>query len=369
VKILVTGGAGFIGGHTADKLVEEGHEVVVIDSLRPPVHMDSTPDYLPDCEFHHGDVRDRALMSKLLARVDAVFHFAAYQDYLNDFSTFFDVNACGTALIYELALEKNLDLQRVVVASSQAVLGEGLYVCSSHGDFCPAMRSADSLASGRWDISCAECGAPAESGLTNELVHNPQNPYGISKYSQELLALNLGRRYGVDTVALRYSIVQGPRQSVRNAYSGACRIFSLAYKMGVAPPIYEDGLSQRDYVNIEDVVAANLLVLSDRRAINRCFNVSGGKTYTVLEIAEMARQVYASDNVATPDGHYRYGDTRHITSDISELGLLGWTPEHSPAKSLTDYAAWIKDVEGIDNILADAMEKMKHMEVVRKVKF
>ena len=153
MKVLVTGGGGFIGSHTVDRLLSEGHEVIVIDALRPPVHQNGKPGYLSDdVEFHHGDVRDRELMTSLLRRVDAVYHLAAYQDYLPDFSTFFDINVTGTALLYEIAAEHQLDLNRVVVASSQAVLGEGLYRCEEHGEFCPDIRSTVQLEAAQWDI-------------------------------------------------------------------------------------------------------------------------------------------------------------------------------------------------------------------------
>ena len=217
-------------------------------------------------EFYHGDVRNRDLLANLLRRADAVYHFAAYQDYLPDFARFSDVNVVSTALIYEIAVAERLDLARVVVASSQSAMGEGLYRCPADGEQTPGMRPESALAAGQWDIPCPVCGGPLEMQATPERVSNPQNAYGMSKFGEEMVAINLGRRYGIPTVALRYSIVQGPRQSVYNAYSGACRIFCLSYLLGVAPTLYEDGQAIRDYVNIDDVVDANVLVLTDDRA-------------------------------------------------------------------------------------------------------
>ena len=161
---------------------------------------------------------------------------------------------------------------------------------------------------------------------TPERISNPQNADGMSKYGEEMVAVNLGRRYGIPTVALRYSIVQGPRQSIYNAYSGACRIFCLHYLSGGAPTLYEDGQMIRDYVNIRDVVAANELVLTDERAVGRVFNVGGGVAYTTSQFADAVRTHYASDQVARVSGEYRFGDTRHIHSDISALCSLGWKP-------------------------------------------
>src|SRR6185312_1876060 len=155
MKILVTGGAGFIGSHTCDRLLSLGHEVVVLDALTRPVHRDSHPAFLgPDADFYEGDTRNRDLLTNLLRRVDAVYHFAAYQDYLPDFSKFSDVNVVSTALIYEIIVAERLDLARVVVASSQAAMGEGLYLCPADGEQVPGMRPESALAAGQWDISC-----------------------------------------------------------------------------------------------------------------------------------------------------------------------------------------------------------------------
>ena len=291
MRILVTGGAGFIGSHTCDRLLTLGHDVTVLDSLTPPVHRTTTPVNLPpEVDFYHGDVRNRELLANLLRRTDAVYHLAAYQDYLPDFARFTDVNVMSTALIYEIAVAERLDLGRVVVASSQSAMGEGLYLCPADGEQLPGMRPESVVAAGRWDIPCPVCAGPMEMQATPERVSNPQNAYGMSKYGAEMVAVNLGRRYGIPTTALRYSIVQGPRQSVYNAYSGACRIFCLSYLLGAAPTLYEDGQAIRDFVNIDDVVDANVAVLTDDRAVGRVFNVGGGRAVTISEFADIVRR-------------------------------------------------------------------------------
>ena len=244
--------------------------MLVLDSLTAPVHRDGRPEYLTaGVELYVGDVRNRELVANLLRRVDAVFHFAAHQDYLPDFSRFTDVNVTSTALLYEIAVAERLNLGRIVVASSQSAMGEGLYLCAEHGAQTPDMRSEAALIQAHWELNCPVCDAPLQMQPTPERIANPQNPYGMSKHAEEVVAINLGKRYGIPTVALRYSIVQGPRQSVYNAYSGACRIFNLHYMLGSAPTLYEDGQSIRDYVNIHDVVDANMLVLTDERAVGR----------------------------------------------------------------------------------------------------
>jgi dTDP-L-rhamnose 4-epimerase len=367
MKILVTGGAGFIGSHTCDRLLARGHEVVVLDALTRPVHRNGRPAYVTgSIDFYEGDVRNRDLLTNLLRRVDAVYHFAAYQDYLPDFSRFSDVNVVSTALLYEIIVAERLDLARVVVASSQAAMGEGLYRCAADGEQTPGMRPERALAAAQWDIPCPECGGPLELMATPERVSNPQNAYGMSKLGEEMVAINLGRRYDIPTVALRYSIVQGPRQSVYNAYSGACRIFCLSYLLGAAPIVYEDGGAIRDYVNIDDVVDANMLVLEDDRAVGKVFNVGGGAPVTTSQFAGTVMRHYGSSEPALVTGEFRFGDTRHILSDITALRALGWEPRRSPADSVAAYADWLKGMDGLDEVLTEANARMRALGVVRK---
>jgi dTDP-L-rhamnose 4-epimerase len=368
MRVLVTGGAGFIGSHTADRLLRLGHEVIVLDALTPPVHRGGPPTYLsPEIEFYEGDVRNEELVRNLLRRVDAVYHFAAFQDYLPEFARFSDVNVVSTSLLYEIIVEERLDLARVVVASSQSAMGEGLYRCTIDGEQTPGMRAESTLAAARWDIPCPDCGGPLVMQATPERISNPQNPYGMSKLGQEMVAVHLGRRYGVPSTALRYSIVQGPRQSVFNAYSGACRIFCLHYRQGSVPTVYEDGQGVRDYVNIDDVVDANILVLQDDRAIGSVFNVGGGVPVTTMEFAEIVMHQYGSDRLPVVPGEYRFGDTRHILSDITSLSMLGWSPKRTPTDSVRAYAEWLEDIEGIDGILDAATASMRSLGVVRQV--
>ena len=193
-----------------------------------------------------------------------------------------------------------------------------------------------------------------------------QNAYGMSKLGEEMVAINLGRRYSIPTVALRYSIVQGPRQSVYNAYSGACRIFCLSYLLGQAPTLYEDGGAIRDYVNIDDVVDANVLVLTDERAAGHVFNVGGGRAVTTREFADVVMRQYGSSQPAVVTGEYRFGDTRHILSDIGALRELGWEPRNTPADSVAAYAEWLKGMDDLDGVLAEANARMRALGVVRR---
>lgn len=370
MNVLVTGGAGFIGSHTVDRLLAEGHDVRILDNLQQPVHLKGKPEYIPkEAEFIFGDVRHKATLAYALQGVDAVYHFAAYQDYLPDFSTYFHVNSVSTALLYEIIVEKNLPVQKVIVASSQAVLGEGLYRSPALGEFVPGIRLEAQLRRGDWEHRCPKTGEPMQHLPTPEERINPQNQYAMSKHSEECIAINLGKRYGIPSVALRYSIVQGPRQSFYNAYSGAMRIFALHLYFRKSPIIYEDGKQIRDYVNIRDVVDANLLVLNDTRADYQVFNVGGGKPYTVLEFYRRMQNEVGREQAPVLDGHYRYGDTRHILSDISKLQALGWQPKVPIEQSIRDYWAYLNEQSNIEDILEFAQQKMQQLHVVRKAEY
>jgi dTDP-L-rhamnose 4-epimerase len=239
-------------------------------------------------------------------------------------------------------------------------------VCPEDGDQLPGQRPEKALTAGQWEIPCPQCGGPMEMRLTPERISNPANAYGMSKLGEEMFAINLGRRYNIPTVALRYSIVQGPRQSVYNAYSGACRIFCLSYLQGIAPVLYEDGGAIRDYVNINDVVDANVLVLQDERAIGRVFNVGGGKAVTTREFSDIVMRQYGSAEPGRVTGEYRFGDTRHIFSDTSALRSLGWMTKRSMADSVAAYAEWLKGMDGLDGVLTAAQAQMRSLGVVRK---
>jgi dTDP-L-rhamnose 4-epimerase len=313
-------------------------------------------------------VRDKAAFADALTGVDAVIHLAAYQDYLPDFSTYFAVNAVSTALLYEIAVERKLPLRKVIVASSQAVLGEGLYECAEHGRLVPGIRLEEQLRRGDWEHACPTCGRVMRPLPTGEGDINPQNQYALSKHSEEAIAVSLGRRYGIPSVAMRYSIVQGPRQSFYNAYSGAMRIFALHLYFGRSPVIYEDGRQLRDYVNIADVVAANLLALDDPRADYQVFNVGGGRAYTVREFYDALQAETGRSQEPVLGAYYRYGDTRHIASDVSRLRALGWAPRGTIQDSIRAYWQYLHEQEDIDNILEHAERMMKRLDVVRPVR-
>lgn len=371
-KVLVTGGAGFIGSHTVDHLLARGYQVRVLDSLAPPVHPTPIkPAYLsPEAEFIQGDVRDRDTLARALKGVDAVFHFAAYQDYLPDFGTFFDVNAVGTARLYEVIVRDLLPVRKVVVASSQSVYGEGKYRCPIHGVVYPRPRTLTRLTAGEWEPVCPagapeRCRETLQLEATDEAVIQPHNPYAISKQTQEMIALTLGQRHGIPSVAMRYSITQGPRQSFTNAYSGILRIFTLRLLNGRPAVAYEDGGQLRDYVSVDDVAAANLLVLERPEADYQVFNVGGERAVSVLQYADLLARRLAPGSEPLVPGEFRLGDTRHILSDTSRLRALGWEPRTEMETIIERYVAWARQQPGARDCSPDAEQVMKSAGVLR----
>ena len=344
-RVLITGGAGFIGSHTADALANKGFQVRILDSLQEEVHRGKWPKYIQrkGYELIRGDVRDKSDLVRALRDVNYVYHLAAYQDQRSDFSKFFTTNTVSTALLYEIAVEKALPLKRIVTASSQFVYGDGHYQCAhARTTFQPELRTRVALEQGTYDVLCPH-GKPAEFTRFKEgQPLTPTNSYGLSKEAIERLSLRLGKTYGIPTTIFRYSIVQGPRQSPLNLYSGALRIFVTQALAGKPITVYEDGLQKRDFVNVADVVAANLAVLRNPLAAFEVFNVGGGTAYTVMQFARAVKRITGSRSPIVVGG-FRRTDTRHAVSDTTKLKKLGWRAKHTIEQSISDYAGWYKE--------------------------
>ncbi|MBI4454601.1 MAG: SDR family NAD(P)-dependent oxidoreductase [Acidobacteria bacterium] len=368
-KVLVTGGAGFIGSHTVDLLLERGHQVRVLDNLQARVHPRGKPPWLnKKAEFIQGDVSDRVQLGQALSGVDFVFHLAAYQDYMPDFSTFIHTNTESAALLFELIVEKKLKIRKIVFASSQAVCGEGRYRCEEHGTLTPPPRPIEQLERGEWEIGCPHCKRPMVPLAIDEATVSPGTAYGISKYAIELLADRLGQRYDIPTVCMRYTYVQGPRNSSYNAYSGIARIFILRLLHKLPPICFEDAKQLRDYVNVRDVARANVLVMEDHRADFQVFNVGGGRPITVMEFADIVLAEFGSDLEPMIPGEYRLGDTRHTFSDISKLRALGWEPTIPVEQNVAEYTEWIKEQQHGYEYLHEAERVMRTEGIICKAK-
>ena len=399
-RVLVTGGAGFIGSHTVDLLLERGYRVRILDNLQQRVHPNGKPGWIPrEAEFIHGDVANPGDLARALESVDAVFHLAAYQDYLPEFSRFIHTNTESAALLFELIVSdpKRFPIRKIVFASSQAVCGEGRYVCvggmdtslteyepqsirpkrlrpastiptrPSHGVTVPAPRSLEQLERGDWEVKCPVCGLEMEPLLIDEWTSNPHTAYGISKYAIEKLAGQLGPRYGIPTVCMRYTYVQGPRNSFHNAYSGIARRFAMRIMHGMPPVAYEDGNQLRDYVNVRDIARANVLVMEKEEANFRVFNAGGGRAVTVLEFARIMLDAFGSKMEPLVPGEFRVGDTRHTISDISPLRKLGWNPVVPVEQNVRQYIEWLETQTVSQEFLLEAERVMHESGVVRAV--
>lgn len=369
MRVLVTGGAGFIGSHTVDHLLARGHQVRILDSLQSRVHPLGRPDYVPEnADFILGDVSDRDTLRSALQDCDSVIHLAAYQDYLPEFSTFIHTNTESAALLLELVVNDGLPIRKIVFASSQSVAGEGLYYCDEHGEVIPGPRPFEQLEAGDWEVRCPHCGSPMQSRPIPETVSHPHTAYGISKLAIELLARNLGMRYGISTACMRYTYVQGARNSFFNAYSGICRLFALRISLGSEPICYEDAQQLRDYVNVADVARANVIALENPSADNIVLNVGGGRAVTVLDFARMMLQAMDSDLQPSVPGTFRVGDTRHTVSDTSAMQSLGWKPTVSVEQSIREYLEWFGRFRGTRDYLLEAERIMRKQGVIRNVK-
>lgn len=365
--MLITGGAGFIGSHTADELFSRGYQIRILDNLNPKTHFGKWPEWVrPEYEKILGDVRKREDWEKALTGVDYVIHLAAQMDLMPNYSVFFDTNVTSTAMLYELIVEKKLPIKKVVVASSQFVYGEGRSLCQEDGEVTAGIRTIEQMETGQWMPICPKCGRLVKPLPFVEDQQDPPNQYAISKYAQELIALKLGRLNNIPSVAMRYSIVHGPRQSLKNAYSGALRLFTMQMLSGKPVSVYEDGQMVRDFVSVYDVARANSMVLENPNADYKNYNVGGGRGYSVLELVGMISKALGIKVEPELTGQFRVGDIRDAVSDISKLKSLGWEPEDREERVVGEYVVWVKQQRLDEDYVAIADEQMKRSGVIRQ---
>ncbi len=361
MRILVTGGAGFIGSHLVDALVQQGHAVRALDNFDPQVHGGGRPDYLnAKAEYQEGDVRDRAALRKALGGVDAVFHFAAavgVGQSMYQIENYVSANVLGTAILLDVLVNDAITLKRLVVASSMSIYGEGQYRCAACGPVAPALRPSDQLRSRQWELRCPACGAATTAEPTSEAKPLlPTSVYAVSKRDQEELCLSVGRGYSIPTVALRFFNVYGPRQALSNPYTGVCAIFSSRIKNHHAPLIFEDGLQTRDFVSVHDIVKANLLVLTHPQAPYQALNVGTGRPTNLLEISRLLSRLYGIAVDPDVTRKFRAGDIRHCYADVSRLRALGFSPSVALEDGLRELVAWGKEAAAEDRVEQAARE-------------
>jgi dTDP-L-rhamnose 4-epimerase len=358
-RVLVTGGAGFIGSHMVDLLLEKGYEVRVFDNLEPQVHgaISTPPDYLSkEAEFVKGNILDRDAVTKALKGIDAVIHDAAmvgvgqsqYQVH-----RYTEVNTTGTALLLDILVNATHSVERLLVASSMSIYGEGQYKRPSDSKLvAPTLRpqlQLDKLDFDMRDEETNEILEPLPTPETKPL--NCTSVYALSKKDQEEYSLVVGRAHGLPTVACRFFNVYGTRQALSNPYTGAAAIFSSRIKNGKAPLIYEDGKQLRDFINVRDLVEAKLFLLENPKANLEAYNICTGRAVPISQIAKTLAELHGrSDLEPQVTSQFRAGDIRHCYGDGSKLAALGWQSRIALEDGMRELVEWAKTAEAIDRL-------------------
>ena len=359
--VLVTGGAGYIGSHLVDGLIARGYDVTVFDNLEPQVHRSGTwPSYAnAKARYVRGDVRDRQLFEPLVLEADAVVHFAAAVSIgqsMYQIDRYVDVNTRGTALLLDMLVNLKHHVQKVIVASSIGVYGEGAYRCATHGTVAPTIRPEAQLAARDWEQKCPVCQAPVESIPTAE--DKPlyrDNIYSMSKYHQEEMVLLIGKVYGIPAVATRFFNVYGPRQSLSNPYAGVAAIWLSRLLNGKPPVVFEDGGQLRDFVSVHDVVDCLVLMLEKSGADYLPVNIGSGETVTILDIARMLNRILGTSIEPQVTQAGRTFDIRHNTADITRARtLLGFQPKVSLEEGFRELVQWARTTP---DVAADFFDK------------
>jgi dTDP-L-rhamnose 4-epimerase len=355
-RILITGGAGFIGSHVADELLEAGYRVRVLDVLSPQVHGPDAvrPTYLnPDIELIIGDVRDREVMDKALRRVDAVFHFAAMvgvAQSMYEIDRYTSVNNFGTAVFLQSLIEH--PVERLIVASSMSIYGEGLYRRADGSIANGVERSLEQLKRRDWELRDESGSALIPMPTPESKQPSLASIYALSKYDQERMCLLFGRAYKIPTVALRFFNVYGTRQALSNPYTGVLAIFASRLLNNNPPMIFEDGLQRRDFVSVKDVAQACRLALERTDVKDQVFNVGSGSSYTVREIADRMATVLDRKHLDPHLTHdYRMGDIRHCFADISlARERLGYEPRVTLDRGIEQLSDWLSSQVATDRV-------------------
>ncbi len=360
--VLVTGGAGFVGSHLVDELLRRGERVRVLDNLDALAHPGGVPSHLNrEAELVEGDVRDRDTVDRALEGVDRVFHLGGVVgngESMVNMRRAVDHNAVGTATLLEAVIERRDRVRRLVAASSMVVYGEGSYRCLEHGLIHPPPRPPEQMRVRHWELRCPACAGPATPEPTHEEAPlRPTSVYGVTKRDQEELVLVSGRAYQVETVALRYLNVYGPRQALANPYTGVAAIFAARVLNGKPALVFEDGGQLRDLVHVSDVVRATNAAMRARAAPGHAINVATGARVSVLSLARQIARALGSDLAPEVTGEYRAGDIRHCFADTSRAReMLGFEARLTLGEGLPELAGWVaaqSTPDGGDEALAD----------------
>ena len=346
MRVLITGGAGFIGSHLADELVVRGHEVRILDNLTEQVHQGKKPAWLnPQAEFVEADVRDRDRLSVAIREMDVVVHLAAAVGVAQSqyqVGHYFRVNGGGTANLADVLVGDRHKVKKVLLAGSMTAYGEGCAVCAKCGPVRPDIRNPDDVVDGVWEPHCPLCRRVTASIPTSERAQlRADNVYAVTKQTQEKVIQHISRQIGIPHVIFRLFNVFGPRQSLSNPYTGVAAIFISRFKAGVAPVIFEDGLQTRDFIHVDDVVGAFCDAVETDRADNAVINLGSGLPVTVQSLAMRIGRMMGRGIPAEITHQLRHGDVRHCTADITRaIERLDFEPRCSFDDALEQLIEW-----------------------------
>lgn len=353
-RVLVTGGAGFVGSHLSDALLRAGHRVRIFDNLTPQVHPDGPPSYLAKAvEIVTGDMRDLEAVKRAIANTDVVFHLAAavgVGQSMYEITHYMGANTQGTANLLQALLDSKLKIEKLIVASSMSIYGEGKYLCSQCGEVAPPPRSLERLKEKQWEMQCPVCGRLVSPVATDESKPlQCTSIYALSKKDQEEMSLLFGRTYGLPVVAMRYFNIYGARQALSNPYTGVAAIFASRLLNKRSPMIFEDGRQLRDFVSIEDIVQANMLAMDKIAADGMALNIGSGIPISINDVATALSGSLGEAIPAEITGKYRAGDIRHCFADISKAQqVLGYSPRYKFSDGISELVTWLRSQAAVD---------------------
>lgn len=367
IRVLITGGAGFIGSHLADLLIEKGYKVRALDNLDPQVHGENAarPDYLhPEVELIVGDVRNHSDVEKALEGCSMLVHFAAavgVGQSMYRMAHYTSVNSLGAAVVLEEAVRNRGSITKMLVASSMSIYGEGLYLCPQCGNFAPELRPPEQLSQHNWEVYCPECGELAEPlPVPENKPLYPTSVYAINKRSQEEMFLAAGQAYEIPAVAMRFFNVYGTRQALSNPYTGVGAIFASRLLNGNPPVIFEDGLQSRDFIHVRDIARACLMALENPDSAYQVLNAGTGKPTSIMEIGKaIAGELGKPADNFIVRNQFRAGDIRHCFADTSRTSrILGFNAEIEFVSGVRDLCSWVKTCTSSD-LVDSATEELE----------
>jgi dTDP-L-rhamnose 4-epimerase len=367
-KILVTGGAGFIGSHLVDALLKHDHHVTVLDNLDPQVHkkIGKVPPYLAkNIRFIHGDIRNPDVLAEILPEIEVVYHLAASVGIAQSMympHKFYDNNVTGTANLLDSIINSENSVSKFVLASSMSIYGEGSYNCPEHAVVEPLLRQKAPVDNTQWELKCPVCQSTLIPIPTSESkTPHCSTIYSLTKKDQEDMVMMLGKTYGINTTALRFFGTYGPRQALSNPYTGVCAIFSTSLLSGNSPLIYEDGHQSRDLIYVSDIVQALLLSMGHPSAKGEIFNVGTGKPVSILEVANILGKKINPNLKTNITNEFRAGDVRHIIADVTKIkAKLGFLPKYTFETGSDKLLEWVIE-QNKNNQIEDNSKMAKNL--------